>query len=67
LLNAGIAAAAASSSSSGAGASSLWTLRLFGIDPVSSSVADLLQKHGSFELLAWYGDALLHRFVTEQL
>ena len=61
------AAAAASSSSCGAGASSLWTLRLFGIDPGSSCVADFLREHGSFELLAWYGDALLQRFITEQL
>ena len=30
-------------------------------------VAELLEQHGSFELLAWYGDALLARFITELL
>ena len=45
----------------------MFTLRLFGLDPTATRVAELLEQHGSFELLAWYGDALLARFITELL
>jgi len=62
-----MSAPSATPSASSPGPEALYTLRHFGIDPVEHSVASLLRERGSFELLAWYGDALLERFITDLL
>lgn len=44
----------------------LLTLHDFGVS-AGTTMEQLLQEHGSLELLAWFGDQLLERFVSERV
>ena len=64
-------AASAASSSSSSASSAIpvephLTLQDFGV-AAGKTVQQLQQEHGSFQLLAWFGDHLLERFVTDRI
>ena len=70
-MRAADAAAAASSVSAPTPSSSVATgallsLRDFGVS-AGNTLDDLQHQYGSFQLLAWFGDHLLERFVTERI